>query len=146
MSNFKSLTIWTIVLSFFNVVGAGHGIGFVGLIELFWLKAGFVINSEYFSLSLTASYDKSLGAVALFSLIGHTILILSLLIKGYRIKFWLQIVGIIILWVGFYYLTHNLFSDELSLFSFSFGIPFLICSGVLFYKILYSRKQSFSKE
>jgi hypothetical protein len=68
IANFKSLTIWTIALSFFILIGAGHGIGCIGLIELFWLQAGFGINSEDFSLSLAASY-KSLGALTLLSLI-----------------------------------------------------------------------------
>jgi hypothetical protein len=107
-----------------------------------WVFSGHRINSEYFSLSLTASYDESLGMTALLSLTGHTFLILSQLIKIYRIKFWLQVPGIMFLWIAFYYLSHNLFSDTLSLLGFLFGIPFLICSGILFYKITKQKKQN----
>jgi hypothetical protein len=137
MTNFKSLTVWTIVLNFFIIVGAGHGMLCIGLLEIFSIvgvMTGHNINDDYFSLSLTVSYDKSLGAVALFSLVGQMLLIISFFIKGQK-YFWTKLLGLFFLWIGFYYLTHNIFNDSLSQVGFFVGIPFLISSGLLTYKM-----------
>ena len=142
MTNFNRLTIWTIVLSFFIIIGAGHGIACVGLLEIIGLFHMFNIGTENFSLSLTASYDKSLLAVALFSLVGHVFLIVSILIKNNMQIFWTKIVGLVFLWIGFYYLTHNIFSDDLSEIGFVTGLPFFIVSIILVIKVAKQKYQS----
>jgi hypothetical protein len=139
MTNFKGLTIWTIVLSFFIIIGAGHGIGCIGLIEIAAIVSPFTksnIWTDKFSLSLTADYDNSLLASALFTLIGHILLIVSLLVKNVKIRFWTKVSGLLSLWLSFYYLTHNLLHDGLSQFSFVTGLPFLIGSLLLAYGIV----------
>ena len=136
MKNLKRLTIWTIILNFFIVIGAGHGIAPIGLFEIAALFHGFEVMDGLFSLSLTNSYDKSIAAAALFSLIGQSLLVISIFSNKYQRIVWLKNAGLAFLWIGFYYLTHNLFSDNISVFSFAFGIPFLIISGVLFYRII----------
>ena len=141
MKNFKSLTIWTIILDFSIIVGAGHGVACIGLLEIFHIigiVTGHRINDDYLSLSLTASYDKSLGAVALFSLIGQILLTISFFIKGQE-HFWTKLLGLFFLWTGFYYLTHNIFDDALSQVGFFVGVPFLISSGLLAYKMTKER-------
>ena len=138
MTNFKKLTIWTIALSFFIIVGLGHGIGCMGLIELAWLTN---FNTEDFSISLTSSYNTSLNAVALFAIIGHLLLIISLFVKAQEKNYWIKITGTIFLWISVYYLTHNLFTDSASQIGFFSAIPFLICSGILFYSIVKQRIQ-----
>ena len=137
----KVQTIWTIVLSFFIIIGAGHGVACIGLLEIFGLSNFYSIGDEQLSLLPTGSYEESIGAAALFALIGHIILIISIFIKGNN-KFLLKIIGIIFLWISFYYLVHNLFTDSLALMGFLFGLPFLICSLVLFYRLTRQRKQA----
>ena len=132
--NFKRLTIWTISLNFLIIIGAGHGIACLGLLEIVGLFHKFNIGTENFSFSLTASYDKSLSIAALFAFIGHILLIVSMTSRNYKIIFWTKAVGLIILWLSFYYLTHNLFEDDLSQISFTTGLPFLIVSIILAYK------------
>ena len=136
MKNFKRLTIWTIILSSLIIIGAGHGIGCIGLLEIVGFFNKFDIGTEDFSLSLRASYDKSLPTVALFALVGHILLLISILTKSYKKLVWTKVVGLIFLWTSFYYLTHNYFSDDLSHMGFITGIPFLIGSIILAYKVV----------
>ena len=142
MTNFKRLTIWTIVLSFLIIIGAGHGIACVGLLEIVGLFHKFNIGTEVFSFSLTASYDKSLSVVALFALVGHILLIISILIKNNKQLFWTQTIGLLFLWTSFYYLTHNIFNDELSQIGFFTGLPFFIVSVILAFKVVRQKYQS----
>ena len=100
------------------------------------LFTGHIFDSDHFSLSLFAPYDKSLGAVGLFSFLGQTLLVLSLFNKRQN-NFWIKLFGLFLLWLGFYYLTHNFFHDDLSRTGFFVGIPFLISSGLLTYKMIY---------
>jgi hypothetical protein len=140
MTNFKRLTIWTIVLNFFIIIGAGHGIACVGLLELVGLFHKFNIGTEDFSLSLTVTYDKSLLTAALFALVGHLFLVASILTKNIKRIFWIQIIGLFFVWASFYYLIHNYFIDNLSQIGFFTGLPFLIVSIILAYKVM---KQKF---
>ncbi|RNI23116.1 hypothetical protein [Rufibacter latericius] len=132
----KRLTILTILFNFFIVVGAGHGIGFVGIIEMALLN---YLTSD-FTLSPFADYDASLPAVGLLALIGQITLIISLATKNYRFNYWLKLLGLFLLWLSFYYLTHTLFTSGLARISFAFGLPFLLCSILLFIKIIRERQ------
>jgi hypothetical protein len=87
METFKKSTIWTITLSLFIIIAAGHGIAFLGLIEIFGILS-FNTGSEDFSISMSleSSYDKILGFVALLSLIGQIVLVISLFLKEYDKK------------------------------------------------------------
>ena len=142
MTNFKRLTIWTIVLNFFIIIGAGHGIACVGLLELVGLFHKFNIGTENFSLSLTATYDKSLLTAALFALVGHLFLVASILTKNINRIFWAQIIGLFFVWASFYYLIHNYFIDNLSQIGFFTGLPFLIVSMILAYKVMNQKFKS----
>jgi hypothetical protein len=139
MTSLKSPTIWTVVLNFFILVGAGYGLACLGLIEVAGLFHRFEIGNENFSLSLSTNYDKSLGPAALFCLIGKIVLLLSFALKKNGAIFWTRIVGLVFLWVGFYYLTHNFFDvtdNTGSQLGFFTGVPFLIISIRLAYKTI----------
>lgn len=134
MQKCKTITIWTIALSVFIIIGAGHGIACIGLLEI---GLPFVNRSifEDSSFSLTASYDKSLLAAAIFMLGGHILLIFSILKKNGSYTF-VKVSGLFLLWIAFYFLAHNFYNDNVSELSFLTGIPFLICSILLIYKLL----------
>lgn len=134
MRSFRYLTIFTVLFNFLIVIAAGHGIVFIGLLEIFWLPQFYSIGTDDFSLSFTSPYDKVTGAAAFLSLVGQIFLIFSLLVKGRKTILVARITGLIILWTGFFYLTRLLFVDTAALFSWVTGLPFLICSVVLFYK------------
>jgi len=133
----KKLTIWTIVLSVIIIIGAGHGIGFLGLMEIGGFINRFKIGTENFSLSLNSSYDNSIFPSALFALLGHLFLFVSLFKKNFLI----QIAGLCFLWISFYYLIHDFISDPAALLGLFTGIPFLIFSGILFYRIIKQKNQ-----
>jgi hypothetical protein len=136
MKNDKSITIWILIINLLIIVVAGHGIACLGLIEIFWLPQFYGFSTNDFSLSLAISYDKSLGIAAMFSIFGQIMLILTLIIKRQSSVFLTQIVGLLLLWIGFFYLTHHLFSETGSQIGFVTGIPFLIASILLFYGIV----------
>jgi len=142
MTKDKKLLIRTIISNALIVVGAGHGIGFLGLIELFWLPQFYGIKTEDFSLSIASSYDKTLGFVALLSLAGQILLLITLLIKRQQTTLLIKIVGLLLLWAGFFYLTHHLFVDTASLIGLITGLPFLTFSGLLLYRTV--GQQSFN--
>ena len=135
MTTFRSLTIWTIALSFFIIIGAGHGITCIGLLEIVGLVHKFNIGTKDFSLSLSASYDQSLSVVALFALLGHLFLLISILTKRHEQVLWTKIIGLVFLWTSFYYLTHNSFNDTLSQIGLVTGLPFFIVSIILAFKL-----------
>jgi hypothetical protein len=76
----------------------------------------------------------SLGAVALFSLLGQLLIIFSLFMNENRKTFIIKTIGLLFLWLAFYYLSHNLFTDTISIVSFFSGTPFLVFSILLGYK------------
>ena len=131
----KTLTIWTIVLNFFIPIAAGHGIAFLGLIEIFWIPNFYDIATEDFSFSPASGYDKTLGFVAILSLTGQLVLIVSFFTKSH-LKVWFHFFGLSLLWMAFFYLAFNIFEDSASQFSFITGLPFFIVSLILAIKII----------
>jgi hypothetical protein len=134
MTNNKKLIIRTVISNALIIVGAGHGIGFLGLIEVAWLPQIYWIGTEDFSLSPASSYDKTLGLVALLCLVGQLLLLSTLLIKRPQIAQIFIIVSLLLLWTGTFYLTHHLLVDTVSLIGFITGLPFLVFSGLLLYR------------
>src|SRR4051794_39627104 len=106
MTNNKKLITRTVISNALIVVGAGHGIGFLGLIEIAWLPQLYFIGTEDFSLSIASSYDKTLGMTALLSLAGQLLLLTTLLIRRLQTTLAIKIAGLLLLWTGFFYLTH----------------------------------------
>lgn len=95
------LALFTILANLLIVVGAGHGVGVLGLIELFWFP--YDISTEDFIIQLDASYNDGLRVAALLSLTGQAILLVSIVMKN-PIP---MIVGLASLWMGFWFLSHN---------------------------------------
>lgn len=130
------------MLSFFIIIGAGHGIACVGLLEIVGLLHKFDMGTEDFSLSLASSYNESISATALFAFLGHILLIISMLIKNNTLNSRIKFFGLLFLWVSFFYLTHNIFSDGLSQIGFVTGLPFFIVSIYFAYKLGVKKSQS----
>lgn len=65
---------------------------------------------------------------------------ISALIKSKNKTRWLTVSGLIVLWTGFYCLTHDFFHDGAARISFGFGIPFLITSGLLTFALLTNKQ------
>ena len=133
-NNHKSLTIGTIIANLFILIGAGHGVGPIGIVEVFRFNSYFFHEPIKFS----GSYDNTIPLSLIISLIGQLLLFVSL----FNLPKQLKMCAICILWLGFIYLTHNIVTgDKLSWFSFWSGTPFVICSVILFIRTLLVAKQ-----
>src|ERR1700722_10613079 len=113
MRDFRSLTVWTILLNLLIPVGLGHGLAPMGMLEIFFLFDILTQNFphyDYFSWSLTGAYEQSLGAAALLFSAGQILLFISLVInrKGKRV---IILLALAVMGAGFYYLIHR-FADD----------------------------------
>jgi hypothetical protein len=140
MKKYLALTCYTLVANLLIIVGAGHGIAPLGLLEIAGFRFFYELGTANFSWSLLADYDGSLDAAALFSLAGQLLLAGSFFIKTKKHSTTLIITGLALLWMGFLYLAHNVFNSHAAVVSFTTGIPFLLISGILLYRILKDRK------
>jgi len=120
--------ILTIVFNFFILIGAGHGIGFLGLFEILGFKE-FIAGDVKFSLS--GDHENRLFTAAIISLVGQIILLRSFYEKALLTKFTIIYVGLFILFFSFFVLANDLFNSELDAFSFWTGTPFLIFAIML---------------
>ena len=99
MRNVNRLVILTIVFNFFILIGAGHGIGFLGLIE-FLGPNEFVQGDVKFS--LTGKYDDRLFTAATIAAVGQIILLVGYFRKTQHQKFRLIFVGLFILLFSYF--------------------------------------------
>ncbi|MEI9955207.1 MAG: hypothetical protein WDM90_02630 [Ferruginibacter sp.] len=99
--NIKRLTILTIILHFFIIIAAGHGIACIGLSEIIGLRYFYGIGGENFSFSLIAEYEKSLGASALFAFIGHLVLLYRFILKTIIKNIAQELPGLFFYWFRF---------------------------------------------
>ena len=72
MKSINRLIVLTIVFNFLILIGAGHGIGFLGLIEIIGLSEFFRGDVKF---SLTGNHDDRLFTAATIAAIGQIILL-----------------------------------------------------------------------
>ncbi|QLE02374.1 hypothetical protein HX109_12710 [Galbibacter sp. BG1] len=139
MSEIKKVTIFTILIHSFIIIGAGHGIGIMGIIDIAYISN--LIDNYGFT--LTGNFDDNIMTIGLLSLIGKILLILSLFVKINWTKNLTQLIGILLLWISVYFLTSGNWNYE-SLYELAFwtSIPFLISSIILTYLIVKNIKQN----
>jgi len=143
MKSVNRLVILTIVFNFFILIGAGHGIGFLGLIELLGFKEFF---RGYVKFSLTGNYDDRLFTSATISVVGQIILLFAYYKKTFLQKFRIIYVGLFILFFSFIVLTIDLFNSNLDSFSFWTGTPFLITAIILLVRTIKSNRLTLSSD
>jgi hypothetical protein len=122
---YRKLTIGILISSLCILVGAGHGVFPIGILEVM-----IPFHHNYpLSFALERNYEHNFAASAIFLFVGQVLLFFTTVKR--------QILGrlfaLFVLWVGFFYLVHGIFiGDGLAWFSFCTGLPFLIMSVVLF--------------
>lgn len=113
----------------------GHGYGVLGIVEL----SLFFDNILEVKIStLFGSYENSLPLVALLSLIGQFVLLVSLF--NSKIQLTVKIVGNLLLLLSFCLLSKDFVSDDRSQISFMTGLAFLGTSIGLFLMIAKYKK------
>ncbi len=132
----KKLKIYTLLIHCFIVIGAGHGIGVMGIFDIIGILQipEILKNGIYFD--FYGSLQDRLSLVTIFSIFGKFFLILSLLFKNNLSKNITSFIGLIFLWASVYLLTSgNWGYDSLYKIAFWTSIPFLISSLFLTYYI-----------
>jgi hypothetical protein len=130
MNKIKKTKLYTILLHSLIVIGAGHGIGIMGIFDVIGIIQIPEIYENGIKYNINGEYQDRLSLVIIFSMIGKIILITSLFIA--KIKNIITFIGIIFLWISIYFLTSGNWSyDWLYGFSFFTSIPFFIYSIIL---------------
>tara|TARA_X000000950_G_C13787604_1_gene607970 strand:+ start:65 stop:514 length:450 start_codon:yes stop_codon:yes gene_type:complete len=129
----NSIILLTIILHSFIILGVGHGIGIMGIIDI----ASIPNLIENYGFTLNGEFSDKIMTIGLISLIGKVLLIVSIFLKSEFYKRILEIVGIILLWVSVYFLSSGNWSNN-SVYEIAFwtSIPFLISSLNLAYLII----------
>jgi hypothetical protein len=125
MKSINRLILLTIVFNFLILIGAGHGIGCLGLIQIVGFTELFRGDIKF---SLTGKYDDRLFTAAMITTAGQIILLVAYFKKQPAQKFKIVYVGLITLILSYFILTVDFLSSTLDSFSFWGGIPFLVVS------------------
>jgi hypothetical protein len=131
--NKRNSIILTVILHSFIILGVGHGIGIMGIIDI----ASIPNLIENYGFTLNGEFSDKIMTIGLISLIGKILLIISLFLKTKLCERILEIVGILLLWISVYFLTSGNWNYN-SVYEIAFwtSIPFLISSLCLAYLII----------
>ncbi|MBU3012309.1 hypothetical protein KO506_12910 [Polaribacter vadi] len=123
-SKTKSIII-TIILHSFIILGVGHGIGIMGIIDI----ASIPNLIDDYGFTLSGEFNDKIMSIGFISLIGKVLLIISIFLKSEFYKRILEIAGILLLWTSVYFLSSGNWSYN-SVYEIAFwtSIPFLISS------------------
>jgi len=127
----KTLRILTIILSLLIIIGAGHGIGPLGLFEAATVYY-IVTDIGEIEFNIVGSYDDRLVAVSLMSLIGQLVLILTFFLK-LRLRSALTVVGCVILLAAIFILTIDAGDITLIVITSIFGLPLIVTASMLLF-------------
>lgn len=121
----RNSIILTIILHSFIILGVGHGIGIMGIIDI----ASIPNLIDDYGFTLEGEFSDKIMSIGLISLIGKTLLIISLFLKLKLNKRVVGTAGILLLWLSVYFLSSGKWSNN-SAYEIAFwtSIPFLISS------------------
>jgi len=121
----RNSIILTIILHSFIILGVGHGIGIMGMIDI----ASIPNLIDNYGFTLNGEFGDKVMSIGLISLIGKILLVVSIFLISELYKQILEIVGIVMLWVSVYFLTSGSWSYN-SVYEIAFwtSIPFVISS------------------
>jgi hypothetical protein len=125
----RRLLIWTLISNMLILIGVGHGVGPLGIFEVFGLS-----NPSAFAdklvFSLHETYDHLLLSSLLLTFIGQVGLISTLAFKQPEPKLIVLIISLAFMFVGVLYLSINMQDYSPSMLSFVTSIPFLVLSVI----------------
>lgn len=128
MKKINRLLLLTIVSNFFILIGAGHGLGFLGLIEVMVVKELCKGTTEF---SVAGNYENRLFLSAIIAMLGQIILTIAFSLKNGILKYKATYGGLSILLISFILLTMDITDSNLDILSFLGGTPFLIFAVML---------------
>lgn len=137
MMSLNKLITLTIIFSFLIPIGAGHGIGVIGLIEIVGIGEIFEPGKR---LSLTGNYDDRLITAAPFALIGQIILLVAIFLNLNIRKRMAIYAGLLFTFFAYFILIINFTRSSLDRFSFWGGILFLVFAIMLLVRVIAFRR------
>lgn len=137
MKSVNGLIILTIVFNFLIPIGAGHGIGFLGLIEI--IRPNQFIQGDI-KFSLIGTYEDRLFTAATMAVPGQIILIVAYFRKTEVQKFKIIYAGLFILLCSYFTLTNDFLNSTVDGFSLWAGMLFLVLAIVLLVKTVKNHK------
>lgn len=123
----KKLKIWTMVSHGLILVGAGHGVMVLLVIEIFFLP--FIKEN---SLNFSFDAENHFSVVSLMMLLGQAAMITSILSSRQPVKCILQIVSISLLWIGIIYFHYDTTRNHTIHIASITAIPFAVCTVITF--------------
>jgi hypothetical protein len=128
MTTTKKLKIWTLVTHGLIIIGAGHGILFLFIIEIFSFP---YVTKENFSF-LFNGVENHFPVVGLLSFLGQATLIFSIIHHKKKLQNVAQIIGLSLLWLSVVYFTYDTTKDAYTHIALVTAIPFVICTIITF--------------
>lgn len=123
----KNLRALAICLNLLIIIGAGHGVGPLGLFEYFSVSK--LLTGE-FSFNIKGRYNERLMSVAILSLVGQLILIFALIFSK-KVKSSLTVLGCLILLTSIFILTQDSSDLNLDMISLIFSVPSIATAMML---------------
>ena len=139
----RNSIILTIILHSFIILGVGHGIGIMGIIDI----ASIPNLIDNYGFTLNGEFNDNIMSIGLISLLGKVLLIFSLFQKSESYEKIFEIIGIILLWVSVYFLSSGNWNyNFVYAIAFLTSIPFLISSLNLSFLIMSKTAKTELKE
>jgi hypothetical protein len=127
MSKLNKLILLTIICNMFIVVGIGHGVSPIGIVEFMYL--GEALDGR-FTFSLSDDYESRLPGSALSALPGQVILLISGFLNRH-IKNYFIYLGLAILFFSFLFLNVSFLPLGFTGFLILFNVPFIVAAIML---------------
>lgn len=127
------LKVCALLFHFFIIVGMGHGVGTLGVVEIVGLSD---IGAARLIGSLSSPFEDFIHTIALSSLLGQLAIILSFIVRRQRAAGILHLLGLLMLWISVIYLLVAAAVNSGVYTSFLFCIPLLVCTIWPLFKLI----------
>ncbi len=136
----KRLLLWTICLHGLILITFAHSGGFVFMLDLSFLSASTDFFDERNFNPFTLDIIHNIGFVVTLSFLGKLFIVIALFIKRKRRFLILSFIGLIQLWLSFFYLAYDFPNNKEAYTAFITGLPFLILSVLFIILVCVQRK------
>ncbi|WP_397447791.1 hypothetical protein [Polaribacter sp. R77954] len=135
----RNSIILTVILHSFIILGVGHGIGIMGIIDI----ASIPNLIDNYGFTLSGEFNDKIMTIGFISLIGKILLIFSLFQKKELSEKIFEIIGIVLLWISVYFLSSGNWNyNFVYAIAFWTSIPFLISSLNLAFLIFKKQRKN----
>ncbi len=120
------LKIWTLISHACIIIGIGHGIATLGIVEFFWLSTIFesthsTDGDSYVSLSI-------LQFVAFMCLAGQIAIVTSIFVRRSPTDKWTYILGLCLLWASVITYAYGIRNDNYAHLAILSCLPIVYCT------------------